>query len=64
MLNNFCIHQIQFEAVVLEDPDVAKALIEYVTQCGIETLLLGGVSKSGLSRYRSGLSDFQSDKRN
>ncbi|OMO53247.1 UspA [Corchorus capsularis] len=42
--------QIHCEAVVLEDPDVAKALIEYVTHCGIETLLLGSPSKSGFSR--------------
>ncbi|XVF47573.1 hypothetical protein PTKIN_Ptkin03bG0120200 [Pterospermum kingtungense] len=50
-LRCFCTRRhIQCEAIVLEDPDVAKALIEYVTQCGIETLLLGAVSKSGISR--------------
>ncbi|EOY32182.1 Adenine nucleotide alpha hydrolases-like superfamily protein, putative [Theobroma cacao] len=42
--------QIQCEAIVLEDPDVAKALIEYVAQRGIQTLLLGATSKIGLSR--------------
>ncbi|XP_021658285.2 U-box domain-containing protein 52 [Hevea brasiliensis] len=42
--------QVQCETVVLEDLDVAKSLIEYVCQNGIETLLLGTASRNGLSR--------------
>ncbi|GLT97437.1 hypothetical protein SLE2022_150030 [Rubroshorea leprosula] len=47
----FCTRRhIQCECVVLEDPDVAKALIEYITQNGVETLLIGAGTKHGLSR--------------
>jgi len=36
---------------MLEDTDVAKALIEYVTQTLIETLIVGGSTKGGFLRY-------------
>ncbi|CAK7345792.1 unnamed protein product [Dovyalis caffra] len=42
--------QVQFECVLLEDTDVGKALIEYVHQAGVDTLLLGAGSRNGLSR--------------
>ncbi|KAH9653605.1 protein kinase domain-containing protein [Citrus sinensis] len=41
---------IQCELVVLERQDVARALIEYVSQYGVETMLLGAPTKNGLSR--------------
>ncbi|XP_024929407.3 U-box domain-containing protein 51 [Ziziphus jujuba] len=47
----FCTRrQVQFEIDILEDHDVAHALIEYVSYYGVETLLLGASSKTGLSR--------------
>ncbi|MBA0874922.1 hypothetical protein Goshw_023898 [Gossypium schwendimanii] len=46
--------QIQCETVVLEDTDVAKALVGYVNQYGIETLFVGAVSKTGISRLFKG----------
>ncbi|KAJ7973682.1 U-box domain-containing protein 35 [Quillaja saponaria] len=47
----FCIRrQVQFEIVVLHDPDVAKALIEYVSLNGVDTLLLGASSRNSISR--------------
>lgn len=42
--------QVQCDLVVLERQDVARALIEYVYQYGVETLLLGSPSKHGLTR--------------
>ncbi|XP_038886010.1 U-box domain-containing protein 35-like isoform X4 [Benincasa hispida] len=36
--------------IIVEDLDVAKALIEYVTQAGIENLVVGSTSKSGFLR--------------
>ncbi|KAL5719206.1 non-specific serine/threonine protein kinase [Ranunculus cassubicifolius] len=40
--------------VVLEDTDVAKALIEYVSNSAIETLVIGASSKHGfLKRFKS-----------
>ncbi|KAL5838657.1 hypothetical protein ACOSQ3_015826 [Xanthoceras sorbifolium] len=41
---------IQCELVVLERQDVARALIEYVSQYGVESLLVGAPSKNGLTR--------------
>ncbi|KAG4113257.1 hypothetical protein ERO13_D13G211700v2 [Gossypium hirsutum] len=46
--------QIQCETVVLEETDVAKALVGYVNQYGIETLFVGAVSKTGISRLFKG----------
>ncbi|KAJ6758856.1 ADENINE NUCLEOTIDE ALPHA HYDROLASES-LIKE SUPERFAMILY PROTEIN [Salix koriyanagi] len=42
--------QVRCETVLLEDSDVARALIGYVYQYGVDTLLLGGGSKNGLTR--------------
>ncbi|CAK9312911.1 unnamed protein product [Citrullus colocynthis] len=39
--------------IVLEDLDVAKALIEYVTQAGIENLVVGATTKSGFLRFKT-----------
>ncbi|KAM7259207.1 hypothetical protein ACFE04_014948 [Oxalis oulophora] len=47
----YCLRrEINAEPVVLEDPDVAKALIEYSIQFGVHTLLLGAPSKNNLAR--------------
>uniref|UniRef100_A0A5B6Z2D4 RING-type E3 ubiquitin transferase n=1 Tax=Davidia involucrata TaxID=16924 RepID=A0A5B6Z2D4_DAVIN len=47
----FCTRKdIQSQDVVLEDTDVAKALIDYVTQSAIEVLVLGSPSKNSLLR--------------
>ncbi|KAB5514788.1 hypothetical protein DKX38_028694 [Salix brachista] len=42
--------QVRCETVLLEDSNVARALIGYVYQYGVDTLLLGGGSKNGLTR--------------
>ncbi|KAG6585411.1 U-box domain-containing protein 35, partial [Cucurbita argyrosperma subsp. sororia] len=39
--------------IVIEDVDVAKALIEYVTQAGIDTLIVGTTTKSGFLRFKT-----------
>lgn len=50
----FCTRKdIQCQDVVLEDTDVAKALIQYVTESAIEVLVLGAGSKSGLLRFKA-----------
>ncbi|KAG6740110.1 hypothetical protein POTOM_057747 [Populus tomentosa] len=41
---------VRCETVLLEDSDVARALIGYVYRYGVDTLLLGGGSRNGLSR--------------
>ncbi|KAK2659107.1 hypothetical protein Ddye_005640 [Dipteronia dyeriana] len=47
----FCTRkEIQCKDVVLEDSDVAKALIEYVSQTSIETLIVGASSNKGFLR--------------
>lgn len=46
----FGLLQIQCKDVLLEDTDVAKALIEYVTQTGIEVLVVGAPAKVGFLR--------------
>ncbi|XP_047320293.1 U-box domain-containing protein 52-like [Impatiens glandulifera] len=38
--------------VVLHDQDIVKALTEYVTQSGIEILVLGSTTKNGLLRFK------------
>lgn len=42
--------QIQSEVVMLEDQDVAKALIEYINQNFISTFLLGASLKKSITR--------------
>ncbi|KAA8522672.1 hypothetical protein F0562_009166 [Nyssa sinensis] len=51
----FCAHrEIQWDVVTLQDPDIAKALIEYVSYNRVGTLLLGASSKkSGIYRVRA-----------
>ncbi|XP_020989735.1 LOW QUALITY PROTEIN: U-box domain-containing protein 35-like [Arachis duranensis] len=45
----FCTRKdIQCKDVLIEDVDVAKAIVEYATQAGIEHLVLGSSSKTGL----------------
>lgn len=39
--------------MVLEDTDVAKALVEYISQMAIETLVIGGSSNKGFLRLVS-----------
>ncbi|KAI4346524.1 hypothetical protein L6164_007414 [Bauhinia variegata] len=47
----FCTRrQVQFEVVILNDQDVARALNDYVSLNVVEMLLLGASSKHGLSR--------------
>ncbi|KAE9587015.1 putative protein kinase RLK-Pelle-RLCK-IXb family [Lupinus albus] len=47
----FCTRKdIQCKDVLLEDVDVSKALIEYVSNAGIEHLVLGSSTKAGLFR--------------
>ncbi|KAL9442715.1 hypothetical protein AB3S75_016151 [Citrus x aurantiifolia] len=47
----FCTRKdIQCKDVVLEDTDVAKALIEYVSQTAIETLVVGASNNKGFLR--------------
>ncbi|XP_011006665.1 PREDICTED: U-box domain-containing protein 35 isoform X2 [Populus euphratica] len=50
----FCTRKdINCKDVVLEDTDVAKALIEYVTQTAIETLIVGASAKGGFLRFKA-----------
>ncbi|XP_011018202.1 PREDICTED: U-box domain-containing protein 35 [Populus euphratica] len=42
--------RVRCETVLLEDSDVTRALIGYVYRYGVDTLLLGGGSRNGLSR--------------
>ncbi|XP_022737175.1 U-box domain-containing protein 35 [Durio zibethinus] len=39
--------------IVLEETDVAKALIEYVTQAAIEVLVVGASAKTGFLRFKA-----------
>ncbi|KAE9603753.1 hypothetical protein Lalb_Chr11g0064201 [Lupinus albus] len=45
--------QIQCKDVLLENVDVFKALIEYVSNTGIQHLVLGSLTKTGLLKYAS-----------
>ncbi|CAI0628023.1 unnamed protein product [Linum tenue] len=46
--------EVNCETVVLEDNDVAKAIVEYIGHLGVKILMLGTPSKSGISRlFRS-----------
>lgn len=44
-------HQIRCRDIVLEDTDVAKALIEYTSHSAIENLVVGSSSKTGFLKY-------------
>ncbi|PON76440.1 Phosphorylase kinase, gamma catalytic subunit [Parasponia andersonii] len=49
----FCSRKdIQCKDIMLEDTDVAKALIEYVSQAAIENLVLGATVKTGFLRFK------------
>lgn len=49
----FCTRKdIQCKDVVLEDTEISKALVEYVTQTAIETLIVGASNKSGFLRFK------------
>ncbi|XP_050366518.1 U-box domain-containing protein 52 [Argentina anserina] len=49
----FCTRKnIQCKDIVLEDSDVAKALVEYSTQTAIEHLVVGASTKSGFLRFK------------
>ncbi|XP_061339330.1 U-box domain-containing protein 52 [Gastrolobium bilobum] len=49
----FCTRKdIQCEDVLLEDVDVAKALTEYAAQAGIEHLVLGCSTRTGLLKFK------------
>ncbi|EEF44126.1 U-box domain-containing protein 35 [Ricinus communis] len=50
----FCTRKdIQCKDVVLEETDIAKALVEYATRTAIETLVVGASNKSGLFRFKA-----------
>ncbi|CAI0387192.1 unnamed protein product [Linum tenue] len=54
-LKCYCMRkEVNCETVVLEDSDVAKAIVEYIGHFGVKILLLGTPSKTGISRlFRS-----------
>ncbi|GMI83855.1 hypothetical protein like AT2G24370 [Hibiscus trionum] len=50
----FCTRKdIQCKDVVLEETDVAKALIEYVTHAAIEVLVIGASTRSGFLKFKA-----------
>ncbi|GKU87556.1 hypothetical protein SLEP1_g1940 [Rubroshorea leprosula] len=50
----FCTRKdIQCKDVVLEESDVSKALIEYVTYAAIEVLVVGASAKTGFLRFKA-----------
>ncbi|XP_057420766.1 U-box domain-containing protein 52 isoform X1 [Lotus japonicus] len=49
----FCTRRkVQFETVILYSSDVARALLDYVSLGGVDTLILGTLSRNGLSSLR------------
>ena len=50
-LNFRFIKQIKSEEVVLEDTDVVKGLVEFITRSVVEVLIIGTPSKSGFLKY-------------
>lgn len=50
MMIKIMVDQIQFEVVVLEDDDVAQALVDYSIRHRVENLILGASSRNDLSR--------------
>ncbi|XP_059306060.1 U-box domain-containing protein 52-like isoform X2 [Lycium ferocissimum] len=50
----FCTRKdLQCYDVVLDDTDVAKAIIEYVNRTGVEVLILGATTRGGLLRFKA-----------
>ncbi|XP_016549421.1 U-box domain-containing protein 52-like isoform X2 [Capsicum annuum] len=50
----FCTRKdIQCYDVVLDDTDVAKAVVEYVNRTGVEILVVGATTKGGLLRFKA-----------
>ncbi|CAI9094839.1 OLC1v1030645C1 [Oldenlandia corymbosa var. corymbosa] len=50
----FCTRKdIHCQDVVLEDMDIVKALLEYVSRSGIEVLVLGAAAKGSIFRYKA-----------
>ncbi|XP_038896597.1 U-box domain-containing protein 52-like [Benincasa hispida] len=50
----FCTRKdIQCKDIVLEDTDVAKAIIEYVANTAIENIVVGASAKSGFLRFKA-----------
>ncbi|CAN4077183.1 unnamed protein product [Withania somnifera] len=50
----FCTRKdIQHYDVVLDDTDVAKAIVEYVNRTGVEILILGATTRGGLLRFKA-----------
>ncbi|KAM7265387.1 hypothetical protein ACFE04_003070 [Oxalis oulophora] len=50
----FCTRKdIQCKDVVIEDTDVAKGLIEFVSQAAIDTLIIGATTKAGFLRFKT-----------
>ena len=49
--NYWCLQQIKCNEVILEDLDITKALIDYVSANSVEILVLGAASRGGLVRY-------------
>lgn len=50
-LNFRSIKQIKSEEVVLEDTDVVKGLVEFITRSVVEVLIIGTPSKGGFLKY-------------
>ncbi|KAK4343560.1 hypothetical protein RND71_036654 [Anisodus tanguticus] len=50
----FCTRKdIQCHDGVLDDTDVAKAIVEYVNRTGVEVLILGATTRGGLLRFKA-----------
>ncbi|XP_060179567.1 U-box domain-containing protein 52-like [Lycium barbarum] len=50
----FCARKdLQCYDVVLDDTDVAKAIIEYLNRTGVEVLILGAATRGGLLRFKA-----------
>lgn len=50
-LYNLKLQQITSNEIIMEDTDIAKALIDYVSSSSIEILVLGAPTKGGFIRY-------------
>lgn len=49
--DKYSCYQINCHDVVLEDTDVARGIVQYVTETAIEILIIGAGSKGGFFRY-------------
>jgi len=50
----FCTRKnVHCKDIILEDTDIARAIIEFVTQAAVEKLVVGAPSKSGFVRFRT-----------